>query len=83
MYRPLGSTALLSIISVASAATHEIIVGTFGTKALYTLEFDDEALTLDLVANTTVPVANSWISFNVGSAPISITNKQANKQRLT
>lgn len=61
----LGAAALLSAASVVNAATHELIVGTFGTSFLYTVEFDDEALTLDLVANTSVPNPNSWLNFNV------------------
>lgn len=61
----MGFGALLSFMGVANAATHELIVGTFGTKVLYTLEFDDTALTLDLVANTSVPVAGSWVALSV------------------
>lgn len=67
--RLLKQTALLSLAAAANAATHELIVGTFGTKALYTLEFDDEALTLDLVRNTSVPVAGSWVALSV-SQPV-------------
>ncbi|KAM0811513.1 putative Carboxy-cis,cis-muconate cyclase [Seiridium cardinale] len=64
MYRPIAFSALLSLLTVANAATHELIVGTFGTKFLYTLEFDDESLTLDLVANTSVPIAGSWVALS-------------------
>ena len=60
-----GGAALLSLIAAANAATHELLVGTFGTKSLYTVEFDDEALTLDLVANTSVPAAGSWLALSV------------------
>lgn len=67
MYTTTKSGALLSLVTFAYAATHELIVGTFGTKSLYTVEFDDEALTLDLVANTSVPVAGSWLALSVGS----------------
>ncbi|KAF3025041.1 hypothetical protein E8E14_014376 [Neopestalotiopsis sp. 37M] len=59
-----GGAALLSLIAAANAATHELLVGTFGTKSLYTVEFDDEALTLDLVANTSVPAAGSWLALS-------------------
>lgn len=65
MHGSLGAAALLSAITAVHAATHEIIVGTFGTPFLYTVVFDDEALTLELVANTTVPIANSWLDLNV------------------
>ncbi|KAK6085250.1 hypothetical protein SCUP515_01068 [Seiridium cupressi] len=67
---PLWSCALLSLLTVANAATHELIVGTFGTKFLYTLEFDDESLTLDLVANTSVPIAGSWVALSVSFLPL-------------
>ncbi len=53
----------------AHAATHELIVGTFKTKLLYTLEFDDVATTLSLVANTTTPAPNSWIALSVRKLP--------------
>ncbi|CAJ2512503.1 Uu.00g055180.m01.CDS01 [Anthostomella pinea] len=56
--------ALASLAPLAHAATHDLIVGTFGTKALYTLEFDDEALTLDLVANTSTTISSSWIALS-------------------
>lgn len=63
------SGALLSLVAVAHAATHELIVGTFNptisTPSLYTLEFDDEALTLNLIANTSVPAAGSWLALSV------------------
>lgn len=65
MYSIWKAGAFLSVIAAVNAATHELIVGTFGTKVLYTLTFDDELLTLDLVGNTTVPVAGSWIALSV------------------
>ncbi|KAH9889669.1 hypothetical protein F4778DRAFT_773283 [Xylariomycetidae sp. FL2044] len=55
---------LAGIAALARAATHEMIVGTFGTTSLYTLAFDDEALTLELVANTSTPAASSWIALS-------------------
>lgn len=58
--------AILSLALRADAAIHELIVGTFSTKFLYTVEFDDEALTLSLLANISVPYAGNWIAFNVG-----------------
>ncbi|KAI1486408.1 hypothetical protein F5X96DRAFT_238692 [Biscogniauxia mediterranea] len=56
--------ALSAFAARAHAATHELIVGTFGTNFLYTLEFDDEALTLNLAANTSVPASSSWIALS-------------------
>lgn len=59
-YGVLGAAA-----AVSNAANHELIVANFLNGFLYTVDFDDEALTLDLVANITVPVPSSWISFSV------------------
>ncbi|KAI1340371.1 hypothetical protein F5Y15DRAFT_56086 [Xylariaceae sp. FL0016] len=56
--------ALAGLVALARAATHELIVGTFGSEFLYTIEFDDEALTLQMVANTSMPVSSSWIAFS-------------------
>ncbi|KAK9424084.1 putative Carboxy-cis,cis-muconate cyclase [Seiridium unicorne] len=53
------------LLAAVRAAIHELIVGTFSTKFLYTVEFDDETLTLSLLANTSVPFAGNWISFSV------------------
>lgn len=64
MQQFLASAALLSLVAIASAAKHELIIGTFGTAYLYTVEFDDEALTLDLVANTSTPISSSWIALS-------------------
>ncbi|KAI0149003.1 carboxy-cis,cis-muconate cyclase [Pestalotiopsis sp. NC0098] len=71
--RSIAGGALLSLVAVANAATHELIVGTFGTKSLYTVEFDDEALTLDLVANTSVPAAGSWLALSHDKANLYAT----------
>ncbi|KAF2471767.1 carboxy-cis,cis-muconate cyclase [Lindgomyces ingoldianus] len=47
-----------------SATTHQLIVGSFGTNFLYTLEFDDEALTLDLIYTTNTSISSSWIALS-------------------
>jgi carboxy-cis,cis-muconate cyclase len=73
----LAPAALLSLIAIASAAKHELIVGTFGSAYLYTVEFDDEALTLDLVANTSTPGSSSWIALSHDKANLYGTNYQA------
>ncbi|KAK2604136.1 hypothetical protein N8I77_007091 [Diaporthe amygdali] len=54
----------ISLVFGINATIHELIVGTFSTKFLYTVEFDDEALTLSLSANMSVPYAGNWIAFN-------------------
>ncbi|KAI0593517.1 Lactonase, 7-bladed beta-propeller-domain-containing protein [Biscogniauxia sp. FL1348] len=57
--------ALSSIIaSGVEAAKHNLIVGTFSTNFLYTIEYDDETEALSLVAKTEVPAASSWITLN-------------------
>lgn len=60
---------ILALILQVHATVHELIVGTFSTKFLYTVEFDDEALTLNLLANISVPYAGNWIAFNVFFSP--------------
>lgn len=62
----------ISLVFGINATIHELIVGTFSTKFLYTVEFDDEALTLSLSANMSVPYAGNWIAFNVGFTPNSV-----------
>ncbi|KAF8866949.1 carboxy-cis,cis-muconate cyclase [Acephala macrosclerotiorum] len=64
MRASLSSFALLSALSVVKAELHHLIVGTFGTEYLYTLEFDDSALTLNLIQNLSVPVASSWLGLS-------------------
>lgn len=61
--------AILTLVLGVHAAIHELIVGTFSTKFLYTVEFDDEALTLSLVGNISVPFAGNWIAFDVSFTP--------------
>ena len=48
-----------------SATKHGLIVGNFVNGLIYTVEFDDETLDLDLVGNFTVPAPSSWFGFNV------------------
>jgi hypothetical protein len=57
----------LSSLHTTSAAIHHLFVGTFGQASLYTVAFDDEALTLDLVKNSTASAGHSWIAFDVFS----------------
>lgn len=58
--------ALLGLAAIVVVAdVHQLIVGTFGTEYLYTLQFDDEALTLDLIGNLSTNAASSWIALSV------------------
>ena len=50
---------------------HHLMVGTWTPPGrIYTVAFDDEALTLDLVKKTDIPEAEpiSWMTFSVGIA---------------
>lgn len=49
----------------ASAAKHTIIVGTFSTEFLYTIEYDDATEALTLVSRSATSAASSWIALNV------------------
>jgi carboxy-cis,cis-muconate cyclase len=70
MRTSISSLAFLSLLTAVSADLHHLIVGTFGTKKLYTLEFDDSALTLELIGNYSANAASSWIALSVGKCPI-------------
>jgi carboxy-cis,cis-muconate cyclase len=68
-----------------SADLHHLIVGTFGTEKLYTLEFDDSALTLELIGNYSANAASSWIALSVSNVPVYwniLTRSQHNKKNL-
>lgn len=59
------STLALGLFAPAvQAATHQIIIGTFSTEFLYTVEFDDEANSLSLLKNTTAANAHQWLSLS-------------------
>ena len=57
--------AFLSFLSAVNGELHQLIVGTFGTEKLYTLEFDDSTLTLELIGNLTTNAASSLIALSV------------------
>jgi hypothetical protein len=59
---------LVALATSVNAAVHELIVGTFVSKALYILAFDDEENSLELIANISTPVPSSWISLSVSVA---------------
>lgn len=65
MRNSIFSLLLLGAANAVKGDLHQLIVGTFGTNSLYTLEFDDVALTLDLVQNYTAAVSSSWIALSV------------------
>ncbi|KAI8953997.1 carboxy-cis,cis-muconate cyclase [Xylaria longipes] len=47
-----------------SSATHRLIVGTFSTEFLYTVEYNDQTECLALVGQSAVAAASSWITLN-------------------
>jgi hypothetical protein len=56
----------LFLASTTSAALHHLFVGPlFTTPFLYSIEFDDELLTLKILKNQTVHAAHSFITFDV------------------
>ncbi|KAI2642928.1 carboxy-cis,cis-muconate cyclase [Xylaria nigripes] len=48
----------------ASATKHRIVVGTFETEFLYTVEYDDGLRALALAARSAVSAGSSWITLN-------------------
>lgn len=54
----------LSLVAPAFATVHHLFVGTFSNSVLYALEFDDEALTLQLAQNNSAYTSHSWITFD-------------------
>ncbi|ETS77424.1 hypothetical protein PFICI_11298 [Pestalotiopsis fici W106-1] len=57
---------LLSLATPITAATHRAFVGNEGgPDVLYTLEFDDELLTLELLRNNSLPAASGWLALSV------------------
>ncbi|KAI1828256.1 carboxy-cis,cis-muconate cyclase [Xylaria intraflava] len=57
-----------------SAAKHKIVVGTFSTEFLYTLEYDDRIRSLALAARSPVSAASSWITLNHDKTKLYGTN---------
>lgn len=59
------STLALGLLAPAvQAATHQIIIGTFSTSFLYTVEFDDETNALSLLKNSTAATAHQWLALS-------------------
>jgi len=58
-----------SLIAV-QAAKHQLFTSTYGTPFIYTVEFDDESNTLELLATTSVPAASQWLALSVSEASI-------------
>lgn len=65
MRTSISSFAFLSLLCAVKGELHQLIIGTFGTEKLYTLEFDDSALTLELIGNLNTSAASSWIALSV------------------
>lgn len=68
---PLTLTASLFTPTAPANMKHHLMVGTWTPPGrIYTVAFDDEALTLDLVKKTDIPEAEpiSWMTFSVGIA---------------
>lgn len=59
-----SALAMGFLAPAVQAATHQIIIGTFTTTFLYTVEFDDETNTLSLLKNSTAANAHQWLSLS-------------------
>lgn len=59
------SLAFAGLLAGVNADVHQLIIGSFGTKFLYTLEFDDSVLTLELIRNQSTPASSSWLDLSV------------------
>lgn len=59
-----SALALGLLTPAVQAAKHQIIIGTFSTSFLYTVEFDDETNTLSLLKNSTAATAHQWLSLS-------------------
>lgn len=66
---PFLAVAMVSFSLLAHAAKHKLVVGTFSTEFVYTLEYDDQTRTLTQVARNSVPAASSWLTPNVITGP--------------
>ncbi len=71
----LKTFAALTWLSVSHCALHHLIVSTFAAKNLYTLEFDDIALDLKLVAKQPAKDASAWIALSVRPLPFPDINE--------
>lgn len=60
--------SLAGLVGLSRAAQHGLIVANFVSEYLYTVNFDDETLELELVANISVPAPSSWITLNVSAS---------------
>lgn len=63
----LSSVAAFSFVVfplLALAEKHHLLVSTFSVDSIYSVEFDDESLTMSLIANNSATAAG-WITTNV------------------
>lgn len=60
----LSRISLMGLLPLAVASKHNLFVGGFGDAFVYSLEFDDEALTLDLVKNISSNSGHSWVALS-------------------
>ncbi|KAI5853652.1 Lactonase, 7-bladed beta-propeller-domain-containing protein [Durotheca rogersii] len=64
-------------VALASAAKHQLFVGSFSTKFLYTLEYDDSLQTLGLAETIPVNSASSWIALSYDKKNLYATDWEA------
>ncbi|KAI1394466.1 Lactonase, 7-bladed beta-propeller-domain-containing protein [Hypoxylon trugodes] len=54
----------VGLIVLAEATKHQLIIGTFSTNFLYTIAYDDQDQSLQLIHKTPTNAASSWISLS-------------------
>ncbi|ROV86992.1 hypothetical protein VSDG_10090 [Cytospora chrysosperma] len=59
-----SKTFLIGLLPLAVATKHNLFVGGFEGAYVYSLVFDDETLTLDMVKNISSNLAHSWVALS-------------------
>jgi hypothetical protein len=64
-FSKLLALACVSLAGTVTADVHHLFTGTFGSAYVYSIEFDDQALTLTLANTIASHASHSWIAFDV------------------
>ncbi|ROV86727.1 hypothetical protein VMCG_10943 [Cytospora schulzeri] len=60
----LPKRSFIGFLTLAVATKHNLFVGGFGNASVYSLEFDEETLTLDMFENISSNSGHSWIALS-------------------
>ncbi|KAI8965206.1 carboxy-cis,cis-muconate cyclase [Daldinia sp. FL1419] len=69
----------IGLVALADAAKHQLIVGTFSTYYLYTVEYDDVAETLELLRTTPTDAGSAWLALSHDKKNLYGTDWNANE----